>query len=443
MKRYLPVFLILGLPLIFVFFFIGLRQRNEKQVSQNTVQGKIKLTVWKWVPTEDSNQMPALKRAFENENPDIELVVNHIGEANTYLQKLPAALLSGNGPDVVALQVGAMANDYKQFLEPLKPYAEKEWGQAWRSKFLDEAIKQCAYSGDDFYILPGGMTITPAIFYNVDIFEKHGLNPPDTMEDLKKIIETLKVKEPGLIPGVGFGGKDDWAYRDLFMAIANQIAPGKIYKAEMGEIPWEDKDIVRSFREWKNIFSSDIFIHNSWLYNSYPEVQEMFIVRKIAMFSTGSWQWSASTSDLAQSDNNRFRFGMFAYPSLDKNLKRQVVSTVDVGWGMNKKILEGKKKDAAWKFIAFMTAGSGQEIWTESLQVLPAVRDLKVNANSVIKRDIEMTMEYLKNSAGRREFKLPEVKSLISEALQIMVLEDKSPEEICRELQQGLKDIND
>jgi raffinose/stachyose/melibiose transport system substrate-binding protein len=404
---------------------------------------KVKITFWKWIPTE--GQMPDLEKAFEAKYPDIDLVATHIGNSEAYFQKLAAGLAGGEGPDVVAMQVGANANQYKEFLEPLEPYAVKAWGANWKTKFLDVALEQSAYSGDEYVVLPGGMTATPVILFNQSIFAKHGIKPPKTMQELKDIILTLKEKEPGVIPGVGIGAKDGWTDRDVFMGIVNQIAPGKVYKAQAGELAWTDPDIVKAFEVWGNLFKDKIYMEGALGQSPYPDVFDQFLKGKLAMFSIGTWHLSGQTQRAKDNAGKDYvPQGMFPYPPVQEGATPYMVATVDIAWGMNK---DTKHKDAVWKFIEFMTAGEGQEIWTNTLQVLPSAKGIEVSkdlmAGESEKQSLETTLDFMNTKiAGARELIYPELQNALFDALQAVAAGGKSPKEVAEDLEKVSKTLS-
>ncbi|GLX66060.1 ABC transporter substrate-binding protein [Paenibacillus glycanilyticus] len=418
---------------------------NGGASSDSGAKGKTKITFWKWIPTE--GQMPELEAAFEKENPDIDLEVTHVGESGAYFQKLSAGLAGGEGPDVIAMQVGANANQYKEFLEPLAPYAEKEWGADWKSNFLDVALEQAAYSGDDFRVLPGGMTATPVILYNATMFEKYGLQVPKTLDELNNVIQVLKEKEPGVIPGVGIGAKDGWTDRDVFMGIVNEIAPGKVYDAQEGKIPWTDPDIVKAFQVWGDLFKNGVFSDGAMGQSPYPNVSDSFTKGKSSMFSIGTWHLSGFTKvahDQMVKDKTiteDTHWGMFPFPNLSGG-KQNMVATVDIAWGMN---ADSKHKDAVWKFIKFMAAGEGQKLWTNTLQVLPSQKGVQVTAEMAGKTEeqsLQTVTDFMSNNiSGARELKYPELQNALFDALQAVALGGKTPEKVAEDIEAVSKTV--
>ncbi|MFC5652570.1 ABC transporter substrate-binding protein [Paenibacillus solisilvae] len=398
---------------------------------------KQKITFWKWIPTQP--QMKDLEEEFERLNPDIDLVVKHIGESEAYFQKLAVGLASGSGPDIIAMQVGANANLFKSFLEPLLPYAEKTWGPGWESRFVDIALEQSRYSGADYRVIPGGLSVTPMILYNERIFQLYKLKPPKTYEELKHILQVLHREEPTLTPGIGIGAKDGWACRDVFLAIAGQVAPGVVNLAEHGRLPWTDARLVEAFRWWKQLVDDGIFMKDALQYPVYPQILNEFNNGRLAMMSLGSWHLGSMTRLTAGSSYDAPSRGMFPLPQLVPEGRRNVTVTVDLAWGMNNR---SKHKEAVWRFIAFMALGEGQHMWTqEMLQLLPSAANVKVDEgimNGTSERDaLRMTVDYLEHEvSGSRELRESDQQQTLYGVLQALAADGITPEEAAASMQE-------
>ena len=105
----------------------GEESSGDAEAPAQSADGAASISFWKWIPTEGL-QIDTLMDAWKAENPDINIEVTHVGESNAYFEKISAALPAGEGPTVIAMQVGARANQFKEYLEPLDSYAAAEWG---------------------------------------------------------------------------------------------------------------------------------------------------------------------------------------------------------------------------------------------------------------------------------------------------------------------------
>lgn len=395
-------------------------------------EGTQVVSFWKWIPTE-GYQTDELVNKFKEIHPEIKMDVLHIGESESYFQKLSAALQAGEAPSVLALQPGARATQYKEFCEPLKPMAEARWGADWESKFLPVALEQCRYSGDEYTILPGGMTATPVIQFNAGVFDKHNLKTPETMEDVYNAIETLRA-DSQIIPGVGIGAKEGWTCRDVFMGIINQVAPGKVYEAQEGKAKFTDPEFIEALNIWKELFDKGFFAEGSLGAQLYPDINDNFGLagstgdKYYVMDNVGTWHGSSMTKMAVEDGLSKgtraedLSLGAFTLPPVKEGAEKNMVSTVDIAWGVNNS-KDQAEKDAAFHFVAFMSAEEGQVIWSNTLQVLPCAIGVDLTSamealNGEPEREaVKMFQHYVENSVGARELRYAELANAMNDIL--------------------------
>lgn len=412
---------------------------------------EITISLWKWIPVEGL-QMDTVKEAWEEDHPNIHLEIYNNGSSEELFQKYASALPAGEGPTVMGMQVGARANQFKDFLEPLAPYAEEKWGEDWESMFLDTALEQCRWSGDDYVVLPGGMTGAPIIQYNVNAFEELGITEtPKTLDELYDIIEKTKANGQ-MIPGIGIGAKDGYTCRDVYMSIINQIAPGKIYEAINGETSFTDDEFVEAMNIWKEMWDNGLFADGSLGTSLYPDIYDNFEKagtdgnNYYNMISCGTWHASSMTKAQVEAYAEQgtcdpdLRTGAFLLPPVKEGCESNLVATVDVAWAINKNATEAEKK-AAFEFIAWMAAGRGQEVFSNTLQVLPAAKNISIEKGlSDMNGDteteaVEMFQTYVENNVGAREIVYPDIANAMNDALQGVASGVMTPEDALATIQ--------
>lgn len=452
MKKKVMAFLIAGL-------MVGCSVSSVYAQEAEEGAGKeITISMWKWIPVEGV-QMDAIMEAWNEEHPEIHLDVVNAGSSEDVFQKYSSALPAGEGPTIMGMQVGSRANQFKDFCEPLAAYAEDKWGENWEDLFLDTALEQCRWSGDDYTVLPGGMTAAPVIEYNVNAFEKLGFTePPKTMDELYEIIE--KTKEDGqMIPGIGLGAKDGYTCRDIFMGIVNQMAPGKIYEAINGEKSFTDEEFVEAMNIWKEMWDKGLFADGSLGTSLYPDLNDNFMKAGIdnanyyTMISCGTWHGSSMTKkqieDFAEQGacDPEIRLGAFPLPPVKEGCESNMVATVDVAWAINKDATE-EEKTAAFEFIAWMTAGKGQEVFSNTLQVLPAAKDISIEAGledlngETEKAAVEMFQSYVESNVGAREIPYPDIANALNDALQGVASGVMTSEEALQTVQTASENVS-
>ncbi|KAF2956135.1 extracellular solute-binding protein [Marinitoga sp. 38H-ov] len=147
--------------------------------------GKTKITFWGFMLDDESSAK--ILNDFMKENPDIEVEYVQLSWSNGF-DKIVTAIAANNAPDVVELGNTWVANFASQkTITNLDNYADVEKYFGWDSVKYDGHI----------WAMPW-LLGTRALFFNLDLFEKAGLdpnNPPETWEEL--YVAAKKINEVG------------------------------------------------------------------------------------------------------------------------------------------------------------------------------------------------------------------------------------------------------
>lgn len=390
--------------------------------AQKTTGEKQKVVWWSWQPSD--KVMDIILPAFEEAHPEIELEYWR-GELPDYQKKLQVAIASGEGPDIIGVQVGAMLNQYSKFLEPMEPVAEELMGADWQSNFVEDALNECKAEDGTQVALPATVSGVQFIMYNKTLFDEAGIEgPPATYEEWKADIEMLRKANPDVIPVV-FGAKGTDVCVDMFNALSQQFGPGKIYEAEKGLIPWTDPVFVDTMKAWKQMFDDKVFQDGAIGLQMYPDASiNYFFARKAAMFMTGTWQTGSLTGNgpKANGATKDDEFGMFILPQIGPN-KPQTVASTDWAIGINK---DSKNKEAAKVVIDFMTRDQGIQIVANQLGASSANKNIAPTnmgeLASQIERDaIQTGIDSINTSAGKRLLSNKELVNALGVAMQDVV----------------------
>jgi ABC-type glycerol-3-phosphate transport system substrate-binding protein len=149
--------------------------------------GKATVRLWTWY-TQQRDQFPKLIDEFERAHPNIKIENRLFGDTNSYLPALQSAVASGDvpeifGPHVLALQYGK--NEVSADLR-------KELGASFLSDFFPSANDEYTI-GDGQYAI-GWMAQTFGIFYNPEIFDRAGVDVPETWDDLIAAADKIRAK---------------------------------------------------------------------------------------------------------------------------------------------------------------------------------------------------------------------------------------------------------
>lgn len=409
---------------------------------------KTVVTYWTWnaanFDTTPDGKFQPQKAAFDAANPDIDLQVK-VYSYTDYLSQLQLNMASGLGPDIVAMQAGALLNTYKEFFVDLGPLAQKTWGDKWADRFLPLGLDQTR-TKDVVAGLPLMNSAAGFLWYNKTLFDKYGLKPPTNWDEWIKDSKALTDK--GVI-GFYQGAGDSWINFDMYIALANEIAPGKIYQAEAGTIPWTDPDLVKAMDYWKQMFSNGIMQKGALAAKQYPDAHQAFTTGKAGMMLMGVWNNYAALTKAGVADYHKqygftddFDYGTIPFPDINGDGKPgKPFGGPDVVVTLNK---SSKVQDAAWKVITWMMGDESQKLQAASLNV-PAIKgipfDDKDATSDFSKQVLKDQITQLGDSFGKREFLYPEIKSALGDALQYVATGDQTPADALAAVQKASEKI--
>jgi raffinose/stachyose/melibiose transport system substrate-binding protein len=383
---------------------------------------------WSWNPGPPLSTQ--FVDAFNKSHPHIKLVFKN-QQYDDYINTLKLAMASGTGPDIFGSQAGAMQREYAQFMEDLTPYAQKTWGGNWQDRFYSFGLSQLA-TGSTTRSLPFYLSAAGTLWYNKSIFDKYGLQPPKTFDEWVSVSQALQSK--GVTPFVQ-GAKDAWVNYDMYIALSNAIAPGKIYNAIAGKTSWTDSDLVKAMSTWQQMFHNGIIQKGALGLPEYPDANNQFTQGKAAMILLGTWNDSAMTKTgqaSAQSTlgvKDKFQFLPLAFPTLNGQ-STKLFGGPDVALAMNK---DSKVKDAAWQVLSWLTSQDAQVIHSKAVEQ-PSIKGLSIDDSDVIsdaqKSALKAQGQDLNtNIIGPREIPYPELKTALADALQNVASGTQSPQQ--------------
>ncbi|ACI58208.1 extracellular solute-binding protein family 1 (plasmid) [Rhizobium leguminosarum bv. trifolii WSM2304] len=327
------------------------------------------ITVWSWFV---QSTMQKSIDAFQKAHPDVKVTYTYYNFSPEYITALKAAAASGSLPDVIGLQPGSLAQQYREQLEPINDRATKQWGADWEKNIFPVNRKQMQMGnpkGDtNYYLMPQESQVL-CIWYNRKLFEELGIAVPKTYDDLKAA--SKKLTEGGFIP-MFQGAADGWQNENVFLMLANQFSPGIVDKAQAGETPWTAPELVEAMQAWKGLFDDGVFQQGALGAHAYPTGAQLFQQGRVGMMALGSWwmQESKFPPPLSEFVHNMEGFDFFYMPPVkDGNKASPPVGGIDIGYGLTK---NDAKNEEAWTFLAELTNGVGLQEALNDLNDLPA-----------------------------------------------------------------------
>lgn len=330
--------------------------------------GNVTLTYWENV-LDDGGLQDSVIKSFETSHPNVK--VNHVTmQLNDLTVKLPTALSSGTGPDVIYADVSpAFLGDYVKAKEILPlDNAFKTYG--WDKRVFSFAQKRATYGGHIYAV--GNEVEDLGLMVNKKIFDALHLPLPTTFDQLESDMATIKAKSDytpmqlACASGCynGFHVMHTIAYATMPTAtVVNTTPQGTGSYLDPGWLA-----ALTTFQSWvkAGYFNKDanaVGFDNHWA---------DFCAGKVAMLTQGTWLFK-TISDCAKASGGRLDFVNIPFP-VKQGLPFQAYVGVGSGWYVNAAVAKDPAREkAALDLINAMIAPSVADQWVSKAQVFPAV----------------------------------------------------------------------
>jgi len=291
--------------------------------------------------------MNDLVSQFNASHPDIKVTASYTGNYDLTLQKIQAAALAGNLPDVAVV-----VNDHTQVLAPtgalesLNGFVDKAGGKAFMNRFFPSLLLN-SYSGGKLYSLPFQRSV-PVLYYNKPMFAKAGIaHPPTTWSEFTSDAEKLTIRNGNEVTRWGAEFPLE-AYNWIYYALVYE-AGGNVISHDLRHLDLTQQPAIDAMQYWWNLVNKDKVMP---AYTPWPQGSQDFAGEKTAMlvYSSGAQGFFRQST--------KFSWGLVRMPAD----KRFGVAPGGGNLVMFKK--SPAEEQAAWTFIAWMMEPNQQAIWS-------------------------------------------------------------------------------
>ena len=153
----------------------------------------VQLAFWNGWTGADGDTAKKMVDQFNTENPSIKVQMNVYQWAD-FFKKLPAAVTSGNGPDIAVMHIDEIATYAAQ--QVLAPIADIATALKLSAADFAPAVWNGGMANGTRYGIPIDVH-NLGLYYNQDLFEKAGLDPakpPTTADEYMNALDKLKSK---------------------------------------------------------------------------------------------------------------------------------------------------------------------------------------------------------------------------------------------------------
>ena len=325
------------------------------------VQQTVKLRVH-YYKQENVDGLGNIFNEFERKNPDIkiELVVN----TNEEMERLAN---EGNLPDIIQVASYARVKEYAS-----RGLVEDLSDTDFITHVLPSSLPAVTWNRKVFAVPMDYAGI--GILYNKDIFKRLGIKVPETFSQLEAACKKLKAS--GIDP-FGVLLKENWSMGHFItmMHTALLAQEGKdptdfITTMNAGLNSYSNVD-VKKLQQMLNFYRANMNSDAAQTDGAYQ--QKLFAEGKCAMMVQGLWAYVD-----AKKMNPRLNAGFIPFPVFEKAKDNVFFADVDSCFVVSSQSSEANK-EAAFKFISWITSAEGQNLWMEQYKLIPPIKGVDVS----------------------------------------------------------------
>ncbi|KWX80229.1 hypothetical protein AMQ84_04405 [Paenibacillus riograndensis] len=349
---------------------------------------KVKLVLWHYY----EKDIEDFVTKFNESQDEVEVTPNFVPFSD-FKKQLTIGLSAGNLPDLVLVDnpdVAAFAamGLFEDITDKVNAWADKD-------QFFEGPMKSGIYEGKN-YSLPF-VSNCLGLFYNKELLDQAGVNPPRTWDELKTTAKVLtKDGVHGFATSLLKGEEGTFNFYPWLIAAGG--SPEKLNSPEVASAV----DFLSGLLEDGSMSKEVINIGMS-------DIEKQFAAGKVAMMVNGPWQTTS-----IEKDNPELDFGIALIPQGKQN--------ASVLGGENIGMIQGKNKEAAWKFISWALSADSVRSYAEVSGAFPPRKDVAADKKYTEDPSLKVWMKQMESAMPRGPHaKWPELSTALSTAVQAAV----------------------
>ncbi|HZD38005.1 MAG TPA: sugar ABC transporter substrate-binding protein [Actinomycetes bacterium] len=319
---------------------------TEKAGGISSGPAKGEITVW--AMGTEGDKLSVLAKDFEAANPGTTVKVTAFPWDAAH-DKIATAIAGRTTPDISLVGTTWMGEYAKTgALDPVPSGLDKNafFPGAW-----DTNVVNGTPYGVPWYVE------TRLIYYRTDLAQKAGVEPPTSWQGLKDFAAALKQKA-GARWGINLmpGGQGSW---QTFMPFAWQ-AGASITGGDGKQYTLDSPAMTKALAYYKSFFDEGLAPKQA-----IENLEQQFVDGQIGAFVSGPWHIGLLRDQGGKAFDGKW--SVMAMP-------RERSGTSFVGGGNLVVFKDAKNRDAAWKFVQYLSRPEVQLKWYQTATDLPAVK---------------------------------------------------------------------
>ena len=372
-------------------------------------------TVTVWAMGAEGEKLDVLAKDFMAQNPGVTVNVTPIAWEVAH-DKLLTSVAGGQTPDVSQMGTTWMG-------EFAATGALEEVPDSIDMESFFEGARNTAIIDDTPMGVPWYVE-TRLLYYRTDIAEKAGITePPANWDELKAMAKAMKEKG-GARYGIALA-PDNW---QEFLPFVWQTG-GEVTEGENWN--FDSPEVVEALEYYKSFFDEGLTAE------SVPEgfaVEQGFVEGTHPMFFSGPWHMSL----IEDQGGPEFEGKWAIAPMPEKDSRTSFVGGSDLVV-----FKDSDNKDAAWKFVEFLSEPATQQKWYTTVSALPSVQSAWDEGELSTDEQLSLFGEQLKDAKSPPP--VPKWEQVAAEAvnteLEKAAIGGSSPEQAAKAMQQKAESI--
>ncbi len=320
----------------------------------------VTLTVWTQRAGDEASIFEEVIKDFEKANPNIKVDFNAPGK--DYENMLRIKMSSNEMPDVWSTHGWAVGR-YSELLADLS-------SESWVSRMIP-SIKDQVTDKNGHVISMCIDSDTAGIGYNVDVFQKYGVTPPKTIDELYAVCEKIKTASNGKVTPIHIGGGDGFPIAQAVDYLSSTLCTTDSkhnYQDSLkdGTFDWKN---YRPLADFFKTLKAKGYLNTDVLTAKNDDTVKAMASGDAAMSLNG---FSTSVTKY----NPDAKIGFFAIPTFYKDDTPVIVGGETDAWGVWK---DTKHMEAAKKFVAYFADPAVNKKICEATKIRSAFTDVTAN----------------------------------------------------------------
>jgi len=429
-RTYLALFI---LGIFSLSFFSCAQQSSTDSPSQATsLKPTKRITIWHWM-TDREDIFYELAKRYEDLT-GIRVIFELYAPSDAYSQKVRAAAQAETLPDIYGIL--ADKRDFAAFARAghvmnLSEEMNKDNAE-WSKRFFSKALSVNEFlTGNEFSVEPGIYAVPIDVMniqmiYNKNLFKQAGLDPDRPPQTWEEFIEAgRKLKEAG-IQGLVSGWGEIWMI-DCFASnyAFNIMGEEKVFATIKGDVPYTDLDWVKVFSIFEQLTQEGL-LASGVVTMVNKTAEQNFSNERAAFTFNGSW-----CVNVYNGMNPDLEYGIMLPPKISKSYPMRIWGGAGSSFMVNGRSLN---KTEAVEFLKWLTEEEQQIYLSRETNNLPSNKNCLSGIPKVLSEFAKrMNLVTHPNIWPVQEF--PLVIERIDKGIQSIIIGEKTPEELSREVQ--------